>query len=179
MSNQIVLPNGPTGRVAGTAGGFYAIVYNLAGDVWNGSSFQAINLVTWANADIPMTEQGTTGQYRVAMPGAITRQAVAIEVREQFSSTPHVVNDLAVGRFGAYWDGTNLRDTVNGPLAAQSYAADGVEPDLAQVLYMIYSMRQAVVSGTSFLVKGLDGTTTVMTWTLDDADNPTQMIRTA
>lgn len=182
MSNKIILPNGPTGRTAGAAGGFYAVIQNAAGDVYDtttATTFTAINTITWTNADVQLTEVGSTGQYTANFPATITAGLYTIEIREQFGSTPNVLNDRSLAGGRQFWDGTNLTEANNGPLAAQSYAADGSEPTAAQMMYMTYAMRQAVVSGTSYLVKGLDGTTTVMTFTLDDASNPTQMIRTA
>lgn len=182
MSNQIVLPNGPTGRTAGAAGGFYAVVYNMAGDVCNQTTptiFTPINTIVWTNADLPMTEQGSTGQYRVAMPGTIPDNMYVIEIREQLGSTPNVLNDKAVGSFKTFWDGSSLLDPTVGPLGDETYAADGQIGTLKDFIYMVYAMRQAVVTGTSFKAKKLDGTTDAMTFTLDDAINPTSMIRTS
>lgn len=60
----------------------------------------------------------------------------------------------------------------------ESYAADGVEPTLAQSLFMVQQMlTEFAISGTVFSVKGLDGTTVKATFTLDDNTNPTSMTR--
>ncbi len=60
----------------------------------------------------------------------------------------------------------------------ESYAPDGTAPTLAQALFQI--MQQAgvfSVSGTTITVKKLDGVATAMTFTLDDASNPTSRTR--
>lgn len=71
--------------------------------------------------------------------------------------------------------------SVNDILTTQmteSYAADGVTPTLAQAVFQV--MQQAgefSISGTTITVKKLDSTTPAMTFTLDDASNPTSRHR--
>lgn len=61
---------------------------------------------------------------------------------------------------------------------SESYAADGVAPTLAQAQFAIQQFLQETnVSGTTLTVKQLDGSTTAMTFTLDDANNPTSLTR--
>jgi hypothetical protein len=60
----------------------------------------------------------------------------------------------------------------------ESYAADGAAPTLSQALFAI--MQQAgefSIAGTTITVKKLDGSTTAMTFTLNDATNPTSRTR--
>lgn len=60
----------------------------------------------------------------------------------------------------------------------ESYAADGAAPTLAQMLFMLWSSQNEVaISGTTITCKRLDGTTTSMTFTTDDATNPTSRTR--
>ena len=60
----------------------------------------------------------------------------------------------------------------------ESYAADGVAPTLAEALFGIQSfLQERVVSGTTQTTKKIDGATTAMTFTLDDAINPTNITR--
>jgi hypothetical protein len=60
----------------------------------------------------------------------------------------------------------------------ESYAADGATATLSQLLYMIWSMMNSLgfitLTGTS---RKLDGSTPAMTFTIDDADNPTDINR--
>jgi hypothetical protein len=56
----------------------------------------------------------------------------------------------------------------------ESYAADGAAFTGAQALYMIFSaLGEFAISGTTITCKKLDGSTTSMTYTIDDATNPT------
>ncbi len=61
----------------------------------------------------------------------------------------------------------------------ESYNADGAAPTLSQALYVIMQMlTEKTVAGTTCTIKKLDGSTTAMTLTLDDASNPTSITRT-
>ena len=75
--------------------------------------------------------------------------------------------------------GNEIADAVMArALAAESYAADGAAPTLSQILYMIWAgIAEVSVSGTTMTVKKLDGSTTAMTFTLDDAVNPASRTR--
>ena len=62
--------------------------------------------------------------------------------------------------------------------ATESYASDGAAATPAQLLYMILcSVSEFAVSSTTITGKKLDGSTTAMTWTLDDATSPTSRTR--
>lgn len=184
MSNKIVINSANTGRTAGAAGGFYAVIYNQDGAVYNvttASTFTAIGSITWTNADLQMSEQGSnTGQYQATFPSTIPRGLYTIEIREQFGSSPSVVNDKPVAPGSTYyWDTLMLLDPAVGPMAKEDYAADGAQPTMSEMQYMQFALRQAVVTGTSFKAKKLDGTTDAMVFTLDSATNPTSMTRTS
>lgn len=61
---------------------------------------------------------------------------------------------------------------------AESYASDGSTATPTQLLYMILAcVGEFSVSGTTITVKQLDGSTTAMTYTLDDASSPTSRTR--
>ena len=61
---------------------------------------------------------------------------------------------------------------------AESYAADGVAPTLAQALFLIQqSLTEFAISGTTITAKKLDGSTTAATYTLDSATVPTSRTR--
>jgi len=60
----------------------------------------------------------------------------------------------------------------------ESYAADGAEATPEQALYQIWGMlTEFAISGTTLTVKKLDGSTTAMTFTLDDGTTPTALNR--
>jgi len=60
----------------------------------------------------------------------------------------------------------------------ESYASDGAAATPAQLLYMIYTcVAEFAVSGTTLTAKKVDGSTTAMTFTLNDASDPTSRTR--
>ena len=64
------------------------------------------------------------------------------------------------------------------PTVVEAYAADGAAASPGQLLYMIWSaLSEFAISGTTVTAKKLDGSTTAMTYTLDDATNPTSRTR--
>jgi hypothetical protein len=110
------------------------------------------------------TDTGTLGQLRVIYTDAAT-------------CLPVWKDCLIVA--AAVYD-----DTLNGAAdpwttaLTESYAADGATVTPAQALYMIKQMLQEMaISGTTMTIKKLDGSTTAMTLTLNDAVNPTSITR--
>ena len=61
---------------------------------------------------------------------------------------------------------------------ADSYAADGAQPTIGQAILAIKQfLEERDVSGTTVTVKKPDGSTTAMTFTLDDGTSPTSITR--
>ena len=70
------------------------------------------------------------------------------------------------------------RDGMWTTAQAESYATDGDPATPAQLLYMILcSVSEFSVSGTTITGKKLNGSDTAMTWTINDASNPTSRTR--
>jgi hypothetical protein len=62
----------------------------------------------------------------------------------------------------------------------EAYAADGSPMTLSQALYMLHSnLGEFSIIGNTLTCKKLDGSTTSMTYTLNDAINPTSRTRTS
>ena len=60
----------------------------------------------------------------------------------------------------------------------EAYAADGVAPTLAQAIFIIkQNLENFAFTGTTKTVRAINGTTTVATYTLDDAVEPTSSTR--
>jgi hypothetical protein len=88
------------------------------------------------------------------------------------------------GQLAAQSDITGLNDiSVSDVLTTQmteAYAADGVAPTLAQAVFAIMqNICEIQKSGTTLTIKKLDGSTTAMTFTLDDADDPSSRTRSS
>jgi hypothetical protein len=62
----------------------------------------------------------------------------------------------------------------------ESYAADGAAPTLAQAIFGILQfLTEVSISGTTWTTKKLNGSTTAMTFTINDATSPTSITRTS
>ena len=112
-------------------------------------------------------------------------------VRDHASTIKTDTATIAVDVAGL--DGSAMRGTDNAALASvctearltilasaltESYATDGATATLTQLLYMILSaVSEFSISGTTVTCKKLDGSTTSMTFTLDDGTNPTSRTR--
>ena len=73
---------------------------------------------------------------------------------------------------------TEIKDAVLGEQIADSVPADGTLPTIEQALYMITQfLHERSVSGTTVTVKKVDGSTALLTLTLDDGDSPTSITR--
>lgn len=74
---------------------------------------------------------------------------------------------------------TSAYDFAKGTVAmTEAYAADGAAITPSQALHMIWSLlAERSISSTTLTAKKLDGTTTSMTFTLDDATNPSSQTR--
>jgi hypothetical protein len=90
-------------------------------------------------------------------------------------TTPNVVD--ASGGASA----TAIAAAVLNTAMTEGYAADGSPATLAQMQYMLWAAAAAekVISGTTMTVKKLDGTSTAMTFTLNDPTNPTSITRSS
>jgi len=75
---------------------------------------------------------------------------------------------------------TSAYDYAKGTVAmTESYAANGAAPTPVEAQFAIHQMlMDFLISGTSYTVRKLDGSTTAFVVTLNDASNPTGNTRT-
>ena len=93
-----------------------------------------------------------------------------------------VVNIFALGLAGDTSESGSIRifaeHDIEATALTEAYASDGSAPTLAQAIFALQQFQQErAVSSTTLTVKKLDGSTTAMTFTLDDADAPTSITR--
>jgi len=145
-------------------------VDGLAGDT---SEAGTIRITTDATID-------TTGAGLTAIPWNAAGDAeVESEVDDALGSGTGTA--LTAIPWNAAWD-AEVQSEVDDSLATQladSVPADGTRPTVAQAIYMIvqFLTERAVVS-TTCTVKKVDGSTALMTFTLNDATDPTSITRT-
>ena len=71
-----------------------------------------------------------------------------------------------------------ITDVWSTDTRTEAYASDGAAGTSAQLLYMIWAaVHEFSISGTTITSKKLDGSTTAMTWTIDDSASPTSRTR--
>lgn len=93
---------------ATTGATLYAVIENEAGQLWNGTTFEAFNAANWATYKVALTEQAGTGRFRANFPAAILSPGVYnIQYRVQAGGSP-VVGDANVATDKIEWTGTQL-----------------------------------------------------------------------
>lgn len=84
----------------------YAHIRNVAGQAWNTSivAFQNWNPANWTDYSVAMTEDTSSGFYKVAVPAAITAQRLTLLVYNMAGGTP-AAGDQKFGNSTGLWDG--------------------------------------------------------------------------
>ena len=130
---------------------------NVSGSV--GSVTGAVGSVTGAVGSVT----GAVG----SVTGAVGSVTAAVTVGTNNDKTGYALSNAGV-------------DALYTRALTESYAADGAAPTIAQVLFAIQQfLQEKAASGTALTVKRLDGSTTAMTFLLNDATNPTSITRTS
>jgi len=167
---------------------------NVLGNVATGTppTAGAIADAVWDEARSGHTTSGTFGQYVLARDDAGAALAAAVTLSSVASNVTDILDDTGTsGVVVAAGSKSGYTLTVTPPTAAQtatavlttalteSYAADGAAPTLTQaVLAIQQNALDASISGTTKTVKKLDGSTTALTLTLNDANTPSSISRT-
>jgi len=93
------------------------------------------------------------------------------------ASESAVESYIASNKTGYRLSATGVNDILRTALT-EGYAADGSAPTVEQFMFMLLSaLAEFSISGTTITCKKLDGSTTSMTYTLDDGTNPTSRTR--
>ena len=73
-----------------------------------------------------------------------------------------------------------IADAIFQRQMTEGYAADGTAPTFEQSQFMtMQGVLESVVTGATLIIRKLDGTTTAMTFLLNDPVNPTDRTRTS
>lgn len=144
-----------------------------------GAGLTAINLPDQTmniTGDITGNLSGSVGSVTGAV-GSVTGNVGGNVVGSVASVTATVTVGTNNDKTGYRLSSTGVDDVLRTALT-EGYAADGAAPTLEQFLYMVWTaLSEFAISGTTITCKKLDGTTTSMTFTLDDATNPTSRTR--
>lgn len=124
-----------------------------------------------------LADTGTDGVV-VASHTAAAKAEIEAEVDDALGSGTGTA--LTAIPWNASWDAevqSEVQDALDATLA-DSVPSDGTRPSMAQAAYAIYQfLTERAVSGTTMTVKKVDGSTTLMTFTLNDATSPTSITR--
>lgn len=154
-------------------------IFNTSGKLLTGCTFTSTQVSldngSFASATNAPAELATSsGVYTLALTASeMTADEIAVKMVVATASA----QDVTVIIY------TTLRRSDDHAYPAialtEGYAADGVAPTLEQMLFQLWSaLAEFSISGTTVTAKKLDGSTTAMTFTLNDATNPTSRTRT-
>ena len=130
-----------------------------------------------ANLDTQLGALPTAAENRAEMDSNSTQlAAIVADTNElQTDDVPGLIaalNDISAA------DVNTQVDAAFTTQMADSVATDGSIATREQALYMILQfLTEFAISGTTLTVKKVDGSTTLMSFTLDDATNPTSLTR--
>src|SRR3990172_7391254 len=129
--------------------------------------------------------EGRLSATRAGYLDNLSAGAVALEATAQSILTDTaVIGAAGAGLTAVPWNATwdaEVQSEVDDALdttVADSVPADGTRPTFEQALYMIWQfLAERSVSGTTVTVKKADGSTGLMTFTLNDDTTPTSITR--
>lgn len=122
------------------------------------------------------------GASHAADVAAVKVDTAAILVDTGTTLDGRIPAALVGGRMDATVDGTGMESgAINAILdaaLADSVPADGALPTVRQAIYMITQfLTERSVSGTTLTIRKVDGSTSLMTFTLSDATSPVSVTR--
>lgn len=127
------------------------------------------------DAVITFVTGNLSGQSRVISDYNGTTKTVTLD--EALTEAPANGDEFLI-KTGHVHTQTGIADAVLTTQMTESYAADGVAPTLAQAMFATQQFLQETnITGTTLKVRQLDGVTTAMTFTLNNATDPTDITR--
>lgn len=165
----------------------YANIISLSsGDIWNGTSFEAITGANVATYDVAVTETALKGLYKANFPSAITAGAYLVVYRAQGGGTP-ATTDTVIGQDKGVWDGSSwhtglsftetqkseinaeLLDVVSEDVISELSSVPDAEPTMRQAIMLVYMWlrNNSTATANSRTLRNSAGTA-IATATLSD-----------
>lgn len=147
---------------------FSTDVFDTSVTQWLGQAVAAVTVNGVPEVDV--THIGGTAVTAAAGIPEVKVASIATDAITAAAIAPDAIgaSELAAGAV----------DEILDDALADSVPADGSLPTVRQALYMIWQfLSERSVSGTTLTVKKADGSTTLMTFTLDSATAPTSQTR--
>lgn len=178
-TNELQLDWMNTGRLDAILDIIAADVVNLDGAAMRGTDNAALSsALSTAQADLDLIT-GTDGAQLATVQGLYAPAKAGDNMGSVSGVTGNI--DGSLGSLGVTAKADVLTEIVKllTTQMTESYSADGVAPTMTQALMLIQqALTEFAISGTTLTIKQLDGTTTAVVGTLDDAANPTSQTRT-
>lgn len=110
-----------------SAADVYAVIFNAAGQVWNGSAFVAFATSGWTGYDVALAETAAgSWHFAAAFPAGVTTAGVyRVEIYEQLGSSPAIQDEL-LAAIEVEWDGAILAAVASRATPADVTAARDV-----------------------------------------------------
>jgi hypothetical protein len=180
-----------TGNLSGSVGSVTGAVGSVTGAV--GSVTGSVGSVTGAVGSVT----GNVGGNVVGSVGSVTGAVSSVTAAVTLPSIPAGwitaagiatgaidADALASDAVTAIWAGSTaptsstIATAVHTTQMTESYNADGTAPTLAQAIFVtMQRLTEFAISGTTITVKKLDGSTSALTLSLNDATTPTSSTR--
>jgi hypothetical protein len=161
-----------SGRIDASVGAMAANVMTAAA--------AAADLTTELQSGLATAAAITSLDSKIGSPAGASVSADIAAIEAQTDDIGAAGAGLTAVPWNASWDAeveSEVLDALN-TILADSVPADGTLPTARQALYMITQfLFERAVSGTTVTVKKADGSTTLMTFTLNDATTPTSVTR--
>jgi hypothetical protein len=157
--------------------------FDGTGYAGTGNTIPTVTSVTGAVGSVTGAVGSVTGNVGGNVVGSVGSVTGAVgSVTGAVGSVTGNVGGNVVGSVASVTAGVTLTnagiDALYTRALTESYAADGAAPTVAQALCFIQqALTEFAISGTSLVVKKLDGSTTAATMTLNDATTPTSITR--
>ena len=164
-SLQAIRDRGDTSWTTGSGGS----AADIADAVWDEATSGHTSSGSYGKAlsDI-LTDTAVIGSAGAGLTGVPWNSAWDTEVESEVTDALNAYDPPTKAEMDAMWT-TDL---------TEAYAGDGENGTPSELLYMILcAVSEFAISSTTITGKKVDGSTTAMTWTINDASNPTSRTR--
>lgn len=178
LSGSVGSVTGAVGSVTGAVGSVTGAVGSVTGNV-GGNVTGSVGSVATGGIAAASFAAGAIDAAAIAADAIGSSELAASAVTEIQSGLATSAAVAALNNLSAAQVNAEVVDALATDVLADSVATDGSRPTIAQAIYMLVQfMCERSVSSTTMTVKKVDGSTSLMTFTLNDATTPTSITRT-
>lgn len=169
--------SGSVGSVTGAVGSVTGAVGSVTGNV-GGNVTGSVGSVATGGIASTSFAAGAIDAAAIAANAIGASELAADAVTEIQAGLATSASISALNNLSAAQVNAEVVDALATDVIADSIPADGSRPTIAQALYLLTQfMLERSVSGTTMTVRKPDGSTTLLTLTLNDGTSPTSITR--